>query len=139
MNFYKLDRILYYYKRLIHHKVLYYRVGKELGVSLYSRLFHNFKLLSPLVAFMQVNNYSRYYIFYKSYLNNSSYTIDYWYSNNIRVVPERYIKMYLADQLASFDLDYTNYLRSLRDLVFTNSIAKDYQPQILEVYKRYIR
>lgn len=131
-----MNRLFLYYKRVLNQKYLYYLVGKEIGVSLWSRLTHNHDLLNPKYA----NEVSK-LIFNKdgsprsrfslndteldrldelltSHKTRSKFCLEYWVKNKLKEVPEEYIKQFVADRYADCGLDTSRFLTSNRDLFF---------------------
>lgn len=131
-----MNRLILYYKRVLNQKYLYYLVGKSMGVSLGSRLFHNMDLLNPKYA-SEVSKllydkeghprvrYSfsdteldRLTELINSHKLRSKFCIEYWVANKLEVVPEKYIRQFLADRYADCGLDTSKLLTSNRDLFF---------------------
>ena len=131
-----MNRLLLYYKRVLNQKYLYYLVGKSLGLSLSSRIFHNWDLLRFSYArelsklIYNKNGTPRYHDelsdeevsrleeLISAHKLRSRCCIEYWISNGIKEVPEEYIREFIADRYADCGLDTSRFLTSNRDLFF---------------------
>lgn len=131
-----MNRLLLYYKRVLNQKYLYYLVGKDIGVSLRSRLFHNLDLLNPkyasevskLLFTRDGNPRTRYNLsdteldrldeLISAHKTRSKFCVEYWVANKLTEIPEEYIKQFIADRYADCGLDTSRLLTSNRDLFF---------------------
>ena len=138
-----MNRLLLYYKRVLNQKYLYFLVGKDLGISLVSRIFHNYDLLRPSYA----NEVSKLlynkdgsprvrYDLSDTELDRLSELIN---AHKLQEVPEEYIKQFIADRYADCGLDTSKLLTSNRDLFFYyDKEGNSYSSQVRDLLVSFI-
>ena len=152
-----MNRLLLYYKRVLNQKYLYFLVGKDLGISLVSRIFHNHDLLrpsyanevskllynkdgSPRVRYdLSDTELDRLSELINAHKLRSKFCVEYWVAHKLQEVPEEYIKQFIADRYADCGLDTSKLLTSNRDLFFYyDKEGNSYSSQVRDLLVSFI-
>lgn len=149
-------RYYMYYKRILHHKWLYFKYGKKFGVSLLERLTHNFGMLKPSFAkkaapaiyyrngktrkYSEVESDTDYLKLIEDYKNSHPYYVDYWIKNRLREIPDKYLKQFIADRYVGCEMNMETFLISNRDLFFLKDSRSEptYSSQVNEMLSQFI-
>lgn len=149
-------RYYMYYKRILHHKWLYFKYGKEFGVSFLERLTHNFQMLKPSFAkkaasaiyykngesrkYSEVESNSEYLQLIEDYKSSHPYYVEYWLKNRLQMIPDEYLRQFIADRYVSCEMNMETFLISNRDLFFLkdSDSTPTYSSQVNKMLSQFI-
>ena len=104
-------RYIAYYRRIFKTKYLFFKYGRRFKVSLIDRLLHNcalcrLKIATPLAKsiFEKDGSYKQipydenldYLNLVEEYKTRHTYYLEYWIANDIKIVPEKDMRIFLA-------------------------------------------
>lgn len=145
-----------YYKRIMHHKYLYFKYGKKFGVSFLERLTHNFDMLKPSFAtkvvgvlylsdgsvrrYNDIDQESDYLQLIEDYKKNHPYYVEYWLANKLEIIPDKYLRQFITDRYISCEMNLESFLVSNRDLFFLkdSSTEPTYSNQVDSMLNEFI-
>ena len=133
-------RYLVYYKRVLHHQWLFLLYAGKFGVPFIQRLFHNYELLLPRLAVplamsiydsngevrqIPYDENKEYLKLSDSFKSSKPYYVEYWVAHNWKVVPSKYLRIFLAERYVDCELDMERFLVSNRDLLFLADVTNN--------------
>lgn len=149
-------RYYVYYRRVLHHKWLYFKYGKRFGVNLLERLTHNFGMLKPSFAkkaasslyhsngesriYSEVDNNPEYLKLIENYKNSHPYYVEYWITNKLREIPDSYLRQFITDRYVSCEMNLEAFLVSNRDLFYLKDSRSEptYSSQVNAILDQFI-
>lgn len=151
-----MGRYLAYYKRVLHHKYLYFKYGKKFGVSFIERLTHNFGMLVPGFAvkmakviydeegnnfrYVTVDQNSEYQRLVDNYKKSHPYYVEYWIEHQLTIIPEKYLRQFITDRYVDCEMNLDAFLVSNRDLFFVSDSSTEptYSNQVNKMLTEFI-
>lgn len=151
-----MKRYLAYYRRVLHHKYLYFKYGKKFGVSFLERLTHNFDMLKPSFAkkmaevlyqsdgdtyrYVEIDKNEEYQSLVDQYKKSHPYYVEYWLEHNLIIIPDEYLRQFIADRYVDCEMNLSTFLASNRDLFFVkdSSTEPTYGHQVNQMLTEFI-
>lgn len=151
-----MKRYYAYYKRILHHKYLYFKYGKQFGVSFLERLTHNFDMLKPAFSskvvdliylpdgtirnFSGIDAASEYLSLIDDYKRTHPYYVEYWLENHLTDIPDQYLRQFITDRYVDCEMNLETFLVRNRDLFFMKDSSSEptYSKQVNQMLEEFI-
>ncbi|MCM1220818.1 MAG: hypothetical protein NC548_40655 [Lachnospiraceae bacterium] len=139
-----------YYKTVLRHKYLFFKHGAKFGVGLLDRISHNLDMLRISIAKQMAvclyddNGNLRFDAdtgseVFNEYKTTHPYYVDYWRLHHWRVIPDRWMRVFVTDRYIESECDLNKMILANRDLFFyqdSNTIPR-YSTQVSDIVRQY--